>query len=47
MASEREKILEQIRAGRQMVVGGGGNNIRPAGDPKATGAPIKAHTWGM
>ena len=44
--SERDEILRQIRAGQQMTVGGGGNKIRPAGQPSSAGTEIKQHTWG-
>lgn len=44
--TERERILQQIRDGRQMVVGQGGSTIRPANDTTASEVPVKPHRWG-
>ncbi len=44
--NDRERILRQIRNGQQMVVGGGGQTIRPAGEPAQAGQVVKKHTWG-
>lgn len=44
---DRERILRQIRNGQQMVVGGGGRTIRPAGEAVDTGAVVKKHRWGL
>lgn len=44
--TDRERLLAQIRRGQPMVVGGGGNTIRPVGEPAPKGQTVKPHTWG-
>lgn len=45
--NDRERLLSQIRRGQPIVVGGGGNTIRPAGEDVPKGQAVKPHTWGM
>lgn len=45
--NDREKLMNQLRLGRPMTVGGGGNTIRPAGEADQKGSQlVKPHRWG-
>ena len=44
--SRREQLMQQIRDGRGLEVGGGGREIRPVGQSTGTGVYVQPHKWG-
>jgi len=45
--NRKDYIREQIRKGKQLVTGAGGNDVRPEREAPNSGAKIDKHDWGV